>query len=134
MWPAPAAPRRAGQQVHQHRRLRGGLVLQQQQGLGVRRGRRRRAATRRCTSFLKVTVNGSSVTVTPVNAQGGTFDQQTYNFAADTTPPVGAGQPHREPSSTKNVLTWTAATDNIGVTAYDVYRNGTYLAHRRART
>ena len=26
------------------------------------------------------------------------------------------------------MLTWTAATDNIGVTAYDVYRNGTYLA------
>jgi len=30
--------------------------------------------------FLKVTVAGSTVTVTPTDANGGTFDQQTYNF------------------------------------------------------
>jgi len=78
--------------------------------------------------FLKVTVNGTSVTVDPVNAQGATFDPQTYNFAADTTPPSAPGGLKATSSSTKNVLTWTAATDNLGVSAYDVYRNGTYLA------
>ena len=78
--------------------------------------------------FLKVTVNGTAVTVTPVNASGGTFDAQTYNFAPDSTPPSAPGSLTATASSTKNVLTWTAASDNIGVAAYDVYRNGTYLA------
>jgi len=79
-------------------------------------------------NFLKVGVNGTTVTVTPVNASGGVFDAQTYNFAADTTPPSAPGNLKGTAGSTKNVLTWTAATDNIGVSAYDVYRNGTYLA------
>ncbi len=78
--------------------------------------------------FLKVTVTGTSVTVTPVNASGGIFDPHTYNFAPDGTPPSAPGSLTASSSSTKNVLTWTAATDNIGVSAYDVYRNGTYLA------
>jgi chitodextrinase len=78
--------------------------------------------------FLKVTANGTSVTVDPVNAQGSVFDPQTYNFAPDTTPPSAPGGLTAKTSSTKNVLAWTAATDNIGVSAYDVYRNGTYLA------
>jgi chitodextrinase len=78
--------------------------------------------------FLKVTVNGTSVTVTPVNANGGTFDAKTYNFAPDAVPPSAPGSLTASAGSTSNVLTWTAATDNIGVTAYDVYRNGTYLA------
>src|SRR6202023_1634382 len=30
--------------------------------------------------FLKVTVNGNSVTVTPTDENGRTFDSQTYNF------------------------------------------------------
>jgi fibronectin type 3 domain-containing protein len=78
--------------------------------------------------FLKVTVNGTSVTVTPVNASGGTFDVKTYNFAPDAVPPSAPGGLTVRAGSTSNVLTWTAATDNIGVSAYDVYRNGTYLA------
>jgi chitodextrinase len=78
--------------------------------------------------FLKVTVNGASVTVNPVSSQGATFDPLTYNFASDTTPPSAPGGLKATSSSTKNVLTWTAATDNIGVSAYDVYRNGNYLA------
>jgi chitodextrinase len=79
-------------------------------------------------NFLKVTVSGTTVTVTPVNAGGGTFDPQTYNFAADTTPPSAPGNLAGTAGSTKNVLTWTTASDNVGVAAYDVYRNGTYLA------
>jgi chitodextrinase len=79
-------------------------------------------------NFLKVTVTGTAVTVTPVNAQGGIFDPRTYNFAPDAVPPSAPGNLTASSSSTKNVLTWTAATDNIGVTAYDVHRDGTYLA------
>lgn len=77
--------------------------------------------------FLKVSVSGTSVTVTPVNASAGTFDAQSYNFAPDSTPPSAPGSLTATNSSTKNVLTWTAASDNIGVAAYDVYRSGTYL-------
>jgi chitodextrinase len=79
-------------------------------------------------NFLKVAVNGTTVTVTPVNAGGGIFDPQTYNFAADTTPPTAPGSLAGTAGSTKNVLTWTMASDDTGVAAYDVYRNGTYLA------
>jgi hypothetical protein len=79
--------------------------------------------------FLKVTVYGSTVTVTPTDAQGRTFDVGTYNFAPDTTPPsapghVTAGRPHPPTVS----VSWAPAADNIGVSAYDIYRNGSYLA------
>jgi chitodextrinase len=46
--------------------------------------------------FLKVSVSGSSVTVTPTDSTGRTFDVRTYSFTTlpdtylDTTPPVGA--------------------------------------------
>jgi hypothetical protein len=36
--------------------------------------------------FLKVTVNGTSVTVTPTDSLGRTFDVQTYNFAGTVAP------------------------------------------------
>ena len=78
-------------------------------------------------NFLKVTVNGSVVTVTPVNAAGGIFDAHTYDFQPDSTAPSAPASLTATTSSTKNVLTWTAATDNIGVAAYDVYRSGSYL-------
>jgi fibronectin type 3 domain-containing protein len=79
--------------------------------------------------FLKVTVNGSAVTVTPVNSQGQSFDAQTYNFAADSTAPSAPGSlAYTQLASGQDQLTWTAATDNTGVTAYDIYRNGIFLA------
>jgi chitodextrinase len=79
--------------------------------------------------FLKVAVNGTTVTVTPVNSLGQSFDTDTYNFAPDSIAPSAPGNLSlTKTSSTKNTLSWTAATDNIGVSAYDIYRNGTYLA------
>lgn len=75
-----------------------------------------------------MTVIGTTVTVTPVNAAGGTFDARAYNFAPDNVPPSAPASLAATAGSTKNVLTWSAASDNIGVAAYDVYRNGTYLA------
>jgi chitodextrinase len=79
--------------------------------------------------FLKVTVNGTTVTVTPTDSGGRTFDPQTYDFGPDTTAPCAPGNlTATQPSSTKVALSWTAATDNVGVYAYDVYRNDQYLA------
>ncbi|NUP76113.1 MAG: glycosyl hydrolase [Nonomuraea sp.] len=44
----------------------------------------------------------------------------------DTQPPTAPGNlAHTEPASGQIKLTWTAATDNVGVTGYDVYANNT---------
>lgn len=77
--------------------------------------------------FLKVSVNGSIVTVTPTDSQGNTFDVQTYDFAPDSAPPSAPGNLTAKVNRTKTALSWTAATDNIGVSAYDIYRNNVYL-------
>jgi hypothetical protein len=39
-------------------------------------------------NYLQVSVNGNQVTVTPVNAAGQVFDQQTYTYSGVTTKPV----------------------------------------------
>ena len=78
--------------------------------------------------YLKVTVNGTSVSVTPVDSTGQTFDVQTYDFQPDAVMPSAPGSLTATQTSTKVQLGWTAATDNVGVSAYDVYRNGAYLA------
>ncbi|WP_416985139.1 fibronectin type III domain-containing protein [Streptomyces sp. T028] len=79
--------------------------------------------------FLKVAVNGTTVTVSPTDAQGNVFDQQVYDFAADTTDPTAPGSFTVTRSGTSTmVLSWSGASDNRGVAAYDVYRDGSYLA------
>ena len=45
--------------------------------------------------------------------------------SGDTTPPGAPGTPNATALSDVSAkVTWTAATDNLGVTGYDVYRNG----------
>ena len=79
--------------------------------------------------FLKVTVSGTSVTVNPINSAGQSFDTQTYNLAPDSTPPSAPGHLTVTQLTTGgDQLIWTAAADNVGVTAYDVYRDGIYVA------
>jgi len=79
--------------------------------------------------FLKVSVDGATVTVAPTDSRGNTFDVKTYDFGPDTTAPSApAGLTATQPSPTKTALTWGAATDNIALSAYDIYRNGGYLA------
>ncbi|MCW2811356.1 MAG: metallophosphoesterase, partial [Friedmanniella sp.] len=167
--------------------------------------------------FLKVTVEGSKITVTPTDSTGRTFDQQVYSLSSlpetylDTTPPAGttstsatftyhassasatyactldAGtatscpgtgatytglsqgthtftvvasvggvsdpQPASytwvvdttapsvpgsfavtSPTAFSAALTWSASTDNTGVTGYDVLRNGAVIASLGAVT
>jgi hypothetical protein len=44
----------------------------------------------------------------------------------DTQPPTApTGLAYTEPAAGQIKLTWTASTDNVGVTGYDVYANGT---------
>jgi hypothetical protein len=52
-------------------------------------------------NFLKVTVAGDQVTVSPTNAAGQVFDQQTYTFGGGPTPtPTPSGTPTPTPSGT----------------------------------
>ena len=52
----------------------------------------------------------------------------TVNNVADTTPPtVPAGLTASGVSSSQINLLWTASTDNVGVTGYNVYRGGTKI-------
>lgn len=49
--------------------------------------------------------------------------------AGDTTPPTAsANLAYTEPSSGQIKLIWTASTDNVGVTGYDIYANGALRA------
>ncbi len=49
--------------------------------------------------------------------------------AGDTTPPTAPGNlAYTEPSSGQIKLTWTASSDNVGVTGYDIYANGALRA------
>ena len=80
--------------------------------------------------FLKVTVNGHNVTVTPINALGQSFDVQNYSFTsgAETTPPTTpTNLAATIVSGTQIDLNWSASTDNTGVRGYDIYRNGTLV-------
>ena len=81
--------------------------------------------------FLLVSVNGTTVTVKPIDSQGHAFDIQTYSFsgAGDTQPPSPpTNLTATAPLATQVNLSWTAATDDVGVVAYDVYRDGGLLA------
>jgi chitodextrinase len=52
----------------------------------------------------------------------------TTPAAIDTAPPSTPGNVTATATSATRVdLTWTAATDNVGVVSYDIYRNGTLL-------
>jgi fibronectin type 3 domain-containing protein len=76
--------------------------------------------------FAKVTVNGQQVTVTPTDEMGRTYDVQTYTFPSsepDSTPPtVPGGLTATSPARGEVDLSWTASTDNVGVTGYHIYR------------
>ena len=75
--------------------------------------------------YLKVDVSGSQVTVSGVNALGQVFDTNTYDFAPDGTPPTAPSDLEATaPAGNRVDLTWTAATDQRGIAAYDVYRDG----------
>jgi chitodextrinase len=85
----------------------------------------------RVFGFGKVTVNGNTVTVAPTDQYGNTYDVQTYTFpgnAPDTQPPTTPGGLTGTALSGSSIrLNWAASTDNVGVTGYRVYRNGTLL-------
>ena len=52
----------------------------------------------------------------------------TYTWTIDTTAPTAPSNLRATtPTTTSVALTWSAGTDNVGVTGYDVYRDGSKL-------
>ena len=77
--------------------------------------------------FLKVTVSGSSVTVTPINSLGQSFDVINHSFTAgsESTAPSQPGNFNASAASGTQInLNWSASSDNSGVRGYGIYRNG----------
>ncbi len=99
-----------------------------------------------------VTVSGSAVTYTDTNVvQAGSYSYTVDAFDAagnhsaqsapatvntpDTSPPsVPTGLSAVATTKPSVTLTWSASTDNVGVTGYTVYRNGTKLTTVGATT
>ncbi|MGZ4632028.1 MAG: fibronectin type III domain-containing protein, partial [Actinomycetes bacterium] len=87
--------------------------------------------------FAKVTVSGRQVTVTPTDELGRTYDVQTYTFpggALDTQKPTAPTVTATAVSTGRVDLSWTGATDNVGVTGYRVFRGGTQLTEQAGTT
>jgi len=76
--------------------------------------------------FVTVDVSGTSFTVKAYQ-KGNTTPVQTWTFnkGPDPTPPSAPTNLTANPASSTQVnLSWTASTDNVGVTGYKIYRNG----------
>jgi len=77
--------------------------------------------------FLKVTVNGTNVTVTPINSLGQPFDVLDYAFTnnSESTPPTTpTNLITTVVSGTQINLSWSASSDNTEVRGYSIYRDG----------
>ena len=81
---------------------------------------------------LRLELNQAGAAYQFVNTQSLTLDSGSVACSGtppDTTPPSAPTNLTAISNSSTHVeLTWTAATDNVGVTRYDIYRNGTWLA------
>ena len=77
--------------------------------------------------FLKVSVSGTTVTVTPTDSTGATFDPVTYDFTQDSTAPAAPTGLLATASGTAVKLSWTASSSS-DASAQDVYRDGQWLA------
>ncbi|NOU19635.1 MAG: T9SS type A sorting domain-containing protein [Bacteroidales bacterium] len=78
------------------------------------------------TLDIVITKQNRTPYIAQVTVTGGVNDPQ-----APTTPTNLAAS---NVAQTTLTLTWTASTDNIGVTGYDVYKNGSFLANSASTT
>ena len=62
--------------------------------------------------FLKVSVNGTTVTVTPINSIGEVFDEMTYDFGVSDLSVTNSGDP--DPVQTWQTLSYTSTVTNNG--------------------
>ena len=74
-----------------------------------------------------MSVSGTTVTVTPTDSTGATFDPVSYNFAPNSTAPAAPTGLLATASGSTVRLSWTASASG-DASAQDVYRNGQWLA------
>ena len=73
----------------------------------------------------RIMVKGSNHIFFDVNNSNFTI---TSSVVADTTAPTTSTLTASGTTTSSTNLSWTAATDNVGVTGYDVYQNGAFKA------
>ncbi|HTP01439.1 MAG TPA: choice-of-anchor D domain-containing protein, partial [Anaerolineales bacterium] len=86
--------------------------------------------------FLKVSVDGPDVTITPINSLGSSFDVQHLSASGtESNPPSRPQHVEATPSGGAQVnVTWAASSDDTGVRGYTVYRDGQLIATTDAST
>ncbi|HSW85415.1 MAG TPA: Ig-like domain-containing protein [Candidatus Saccharimonadales bacterium] len=103
----------------------------------VRNGTTIAQTTGSAATYVDSTVNAQTSYNYQVMAYDTAGNTSTLSLASNvTTPPAPESSPPTQPTnlvataaSTSQInLTWNASSDNIGVTGYDVYRNGTKIA------
>jgi chitodextrinase len=62
------------------------------------------------------------------DSQGNTATTSDATFYIDTAPSVPTGLTAISTSPTQINLAWASSTDNVSVTGYDIYQNGTWIA------
>lgn len=79
------------------------------------------------TGTANISFAGTSAVVnaTTQNNELGTPTGGTYTIADRTSPSTPTGVTVTTHTPTSITLSWTASTDNVGVTGYNIYRNGT---------
>jgi hypothetical protein len=84
------------------------------------------AALAPCTSPLSFTAlaNGAHTFKVQGTDPAGNSSSASSAFTIDTTPPSGTGLIARAVSASEMNLSWTAATDNVGVAGYKIFRDG----------
>lgn len=75
------------------------------------------------------TEQGNAIINGPNGIKATSKRSTVFGGAADTTPPSAPASLAGSPTSFSSVaLTWAASTDNVGVTGYNVYRDGALVA------
>jgi chitodextrinase len=76
------------------------------------------------SEFVKVTVSPSAITVDGIRSDSNAvFDSTTISKGDATAPTAPTAVTPGTTTATTVPLTWTASTDNVGVTRYDIFRN-----------
>lgn len=87
------------------------------------------ALTNLTVNTPNIIVSSSASSATNSSSSSSQASSSTQSSAQDTTTPTQPSQVTKiNALSTQVDISWTAATDNIGVTAYKIYRDGTLLS------
>ena len=87
------------------------------------------------TQALNNLTTTTTYTLTCTGAGGSANQSVTVTVAADTTPPsIPTNLAGTAVSRSQIHLTWTASTDNVGVTGYKSFRNGVQIAASTANS